>query len=143
MTIKIRVVRALKEVRTRLRDVAAAAHSNAAGIRDRSAAELQAEHDQLESALDGAAEELAAARTVHELDRVAELTDEYRMSLADAAKRHEVALAASQGTADRLRERARQLRAAERLVERGEHRQERRESRAEQRRTDDMASRRR
>jgi flagellar biosynthesis chaperone FliJ len=143
MTIRIRVVRALKDVRTRLRDVAAAAHSNAAGVRDRSAQELAAEHDQLEAALDQAADTLAAARTVHELDRVADDTGVHRLSVADAEKRHEVALAASQTTADRLRERTRQLRAAERLVERGEHRRARRESRAEQRRADDMAARRR
>lgn len=143
MTIKIRVVRTLKEVRTRLRDVAAAAHANAAGIRDRSAQELQAEHDLLETALDDAAGELAAARTVHELDRVAEATIVQRLSVADATKRHEVALAASETTADRLRERTRQLRTAERLVERVDHRRARRESRAEARRVDDITARRR
>jgi len=143
MTIKIRVVRTLKEVRTRLRDVAAAAHSNAAVVRDRSAQELQAEHDQLETALDQAADSLAAASSVHELDRVAEMTDVHRMSVADAAKRHEVALAESETTAGQLRERTRQLRSAERLVERADHRRARRESRAEQRRNDDMSVRRR
>jgi flagellar biosynthesis chaperone FliJ len=143
MTIKIRVVRTLKEVRTRLRDVAAAAHSNAAGIRDRSAQELQAEHEQLEVVLDEAAGELAAARTVHELDRVAASTGVQRLSVADAAKRHQVALAATETTADRLRERTVQLRAAEQLVERVDHRRARRESRAEQRRADDLAARRR
>jgi flagellar biosynthesis chaperone FliJ len=143
MTIKIRVVRTLKEVRTRLRDLAAAAHSNAAGIRDRSALDLQAEHEQLECALDDAADELSAARTVHELDRVAANTGVHRLSVADAARRHEVALAASETTADRLRERTLQLRAAEQLVERADHRRARRESRAEQRRSDDLAARRR
>jgi flagellar biosynthesis chaperone FliJ len=143
MTIKIRVVRTLKEVRTRLRDVAAAAHANAAGIRDRSAQELQAEHEQLENALDEAIDELAAARTVYELDLVAEATGGQRLSVADAARRHQSALAASETTADRLRERTRQLRAAEQLVERADHRRARRESRAEQRRADDLAARRR
>jgi flagellar biosynthesis chaperone FliJ len=143
MTMKIRVIRNLKAARSRLRDVAAAAHSNAAVARDRSAAELQGEHDSLEAALDEAADSLAAARTVHDLDRVAEHTFVYRMSVADAAKRHEVAQAASELTADQLRERTRQLRTAERLVEQVENRRARRESRAERRRVDDMTARRR
>jgi flagellar biosynthesis chaperone FliJ len=143
MTMRIRVVRALRDVRTRLRDAAAAAHSNAAVVRDRSAQELQSEFDQLENALDGAADELAAARSVHDLARVADEAGSYQISVADATKRHEVALAESETTAGRLRESARQLRTAERLVERVDHRRARRESRAEQRRTDDINARRR
>jgi hypothetical protein len=143
MTMKIRVVRALKNARTRLRDAAAAAHSTAAVNRERSAQELQDEHESLETALDEAADSLAAARNVHELDRVAEATIVYRLSVAEAAQRHQVAIAASQVTADTLRERTRQLRTAERLVEKVEHRRARRESRAERTRADDMAARRR
>jgi hypothetical protein len=143
MTIKIRVVRSLRDVRTRLRDVAAAAHTNAAAARDRSARELADEHASLETALDEAADTLAAARTVHELDLVAAATGGYRLSVAAAAERHQCALAASQTTADHLRERTRQLRTAERLVDRADARRAKRESRAEQRRTDDMAGRRR
>jgi hypothetical protein len=143
MTMKIRVVRALKNARTRLRDAAAAAHSMAAVNRDRSAQELQDEHQSLETALDQAAGSLAAARTVHELDQVADHTVVYRLSVADAAKRHEVAQAASELTADQLRERSRQLRTAERLFEQVEHRRAKRESRAERGRVDDMTARRR
>lgn len=143
MTIKIRVVRSLKEVRTRLRDVAAAAHSNAAAARDRSAQDLADEHASLESALDEAAETMAAARNVHELDQISENTGVYRLSVAAAAERHQRAVADSQTTADHLRERTRQLRTAERLVDMAHARRAKRESRAEQRRTDDLAGRRR
>jgi flagellar biosynthesis chaperone FliJ len=143
MTRRIRVVRALKDVRTRLRDAAAAAHSTATVMRDQSAQALEDEHTMLETALDGAADDLAAARTVHELDRVADCTLVYRLSVADATKRHEAALAASELTADALRARARALRTAERLVETTEHRRARRESRAERRRVDDIVGRRR
>jgi flagellar biosynthesis chaperone FliJ len=143
MTIKIRVIRALKDVRTRLRDVAAAAHSTAAAIRDRSAQELRDEHGSLQAALDEAAHTLAAARTVHELDRVAAATGVYRLALADATERHSEAITASETTADRLRERTRQLRTAERLVEQAQDRRSKREARAEQRGADDMAARRR
>jgi flagellar biosynthesis chaperone FliJ len=143
MTIKIRVVRSLKDVRARLRDVAAAAHSSAAAARDRSARDLADQHASLETALDEAADTLAGARTVHELDLVAEATGVHRLSVAAAAERHQRALAASQTTADHLRERTRQLRTAERLVELADARRAKRESRAEQRRTDDLAGRRR
>jgi hypothetical protein len=143
MTRRIRVVRALKDVRTRLRDAAAAAHSTAAVIRARSAQELEAEHSLLEIALDEAADSLAAARTVHDLDQVADATLVYRFAVSDAAQRHEVAIAASEVTADQLRARSRQLRTAERLVEHTEHRRARRESRAERHRVDDIVARRR
>jgi flagellar biosynthesis chaperone FliJ len=141
--LKPRVVRALKDARTRLRDVAAAAHSTTSAARDRSARSLQDHSDSLEAALDNAAGTLAAARTVHELDRVADATGVYRLSVADATERHAVATAASETTANRLRERTRQLRTAERLVEIVEEHRARREARAEQYGADDMAARRR
>jgi hypothetical protein len=143
MTIKPRVVRALKDARTRLRDAAAAAHSTTSAARDRSARELADEHASLQAALDDAADQLAAARTVHELDRVAESTGVVRMALAEATERYAIATAASETTADRLRERTRQLRTAERLVELVDDHRARREARAEQYGADDLAGRRR
>lgn len=143
MTIKPRVVRALKDARTRLRDAAAAAHSTTSAARDRSARELADEHASLEAALDDAAAQLAAATTVHELDQVAESTGVVRMALAEASERHAIAVAASETTADRLRERTRQLRTAERLVDLVEDHRARREARAEQYGADDLAARRR
>jgi flagellar biosynthesis chaperone FliJ len=143
MTIKPRTVRALKDARTRLRDIAAAAHSTAAAHSDRSARELEDEHESLQAALDEATQELAAATTVHELDRVAATTGEYRLSVADAIERHAVATAATETAAGQLRERIRQLRTAERLLEIIEERRAHAESRADQRRTDDLNSRRR
>jgi len=143
MTIKPRVVRALKDARARLRDVAAAAHSTASAHSDRSARELAGEHESLSSALDAAVDDLAAARTVHDLDQVAAATSEYRMSLAEAMQRHAEAAAATETAADHLRVRTRQLRTAERLVDRVEEHRAKREARAEQHRADDLAGRRR
>jgi flagellar biosynthesis chaperone FliJ len=80
---------------------------------------------------------------VHELDRVAATTGEYRMSVAEAIERHAVAAAATETAACHLRERTRQLRTAERLLEIVEERRARSESRADQRRTDDLNARRR
>jgi hypothetical protein len=142
MTIKPRMVRALRDARTRLRDAAAAAHSSTSAARDRSARELEDEHASLDAALDQAGGTLAAARTVHELSLVAESTGVYRMSVADATRRHADASAASALTADRLRERTRQLRTAERLVDLVEDHHARRDARAEQRSADDLAARR-
>jgi flagellar biosynthesis chaperone FliJ len=142
-TIKPRVVRALKDARTRLRDVAAAAHSNATAESDRSARALEDEHDTLETALDAATTALAEARTIHALDNVAAHTSEYRLSLADAMQRHADASAVTETAADRLRERTRQLRTAERLVDRVERHRAKREARSEQIRIDDLNGRRR
>jgi hypothetical protein len=141
--IKPRVVRALRDARSRLRDVAAAAHSTASAVSDRSARALADEQIQLEAALDNATHALAGARTVHDLDRVADDTGMYRLALIDAAERHTAALAAAATTADRLRERTRQLRTAERLVEMADEFCAERDARAEQRGADDLAGRRR
>jgi hypothetical protein len=143
MTIKPRAARALKAARTRLRDAAAAAHSTASAVSDRSARELEGEHELLEAALEAAADLLGAARSVHELDRVAETTGANRLLLEDALERHTVALAATETAAGQLRDRTRQLRTAERLVERADRSRARRESRAEQRLVDDLTGRRR
>lgn len=143
MTIKPRVIRALKDARTRLRDVAAAAHSTTAAVRDQRARELADEHDALESALDQATHTLSAARTVDAVARVAESTGAYRLAVADATQRHAAAVVASDATATKLRERTRQLRTAERLVELADDNRARREATAEQRGADDLAARRR
>jgi flagellar biosynthesis chaperone FliJ len=143
MTIKPRVARALMDARTRVRDAAAAAHSTASAESERSARALEDQHETLETALDAATSALTDARTIHDLDIVAAHTSEYRLSLADAMQRHADATATAEFTADRLRERTRQLRTAERIVDRVEHHRARRESRAEQHRLDDLNHRRR
>jgi hypothetical protein len=137
------VVRALKDARTRLRDVAAAAHSVTSAERDRSARELQDERALLEGALDSAAGSLAIARSVYEIDLIAEGTGVHHFAVADATERHAEATAASATTADQLRARTRQLRTAERLVDLVEERRAQHEAKAEQRGSDDMAARRR
>ena len=82
MNIRPRAVRALRDVRSRLRDVAAAQVTVANTAREHSHLALVGEHDKLDEQLDGAATELASARTVHDLDRVAdELNDRPRKRL--------------------------------------------------------------
>lgn len=143
MTMKPRVVRALRDARTRLRDVAAAAHSTTSAVRDQRARELADDHEALEDALDEAATTLSAARTIDEVARVAESTGAYRLAVVDATQRHDAAVAQTVTTADKLRERTRQLRTAERLVEIVDDHRAKREASAEQRSSDDLAARRR
>lgn len=142
MTIKPRVVRALRDARTRMRDAAAAEHSTTTAARERAEQKLADERAALDAALDAAADSLAAARTVHEVDRVAESTGVYRLAVVDAATRHSQAVHANHATAARLHERTRQLKTAERLVDLVEDFRAKREATAEQRSADDMAARR-
>jgi hypothetical protein len=142
-TIRPRVVRALRDARTRMRDVAAAAHSTASAERDVAARALEDEQALLEAALDSAAGSLAGARSVYEIDQVAEGTGVHRFAVADATERHVEATAVTVATADQLRGRTRQLRTAERLVDLVDEHRSKHEARDEQRSSDDMAARRR
>ncbi len=143
MTARPRTIRLLKDVRSRLRDAAAAAHANAAAVRDQRAAELAESEDTLETVLDEAAIALARARHIYDIEQVDEDTGVHRLEVIAAADRHAVASAASNQAADHLRERTRQLRTAERLVELVDEHYARAEARTEQRHTDDLAARRR
>lgn len=140
MTIKPRVVRALRDARTRLRDVAAAEHSTTTATRDRAAQTVIDRRHELEAALDSAGSSLAAARTIWDVDRVAEDTGVYRFAVVDASTAHHQAVVANDATADRLRERTRQLRTAERLVEMVDDVRAKQEATAEQRSADDMTA---
>jgi flagellar biosynthesis chaperone FliJ len=143
MTIRPRAVRALRDARERLRDAAAATHAQSTAARELSAADLAVEERRLSEHMDEAPTLLSTARTVHELDRVAETTGVYRIAIADASTRLQSATALTDQTAGKLRERTRQLRSAERLVEIVDDSRAKLEARNEQRANDDLASRRR
>lgn len=143
MTIRPRAVRALREVRERLRDAAAATHAHAANTRDSASASLHAERVRLEHHLDRASAELAEATTIHALDRIAAHTGGQRLAVLDAITRHSEAAALADDTARTLRERTRELRSAERILENLEEHRARCEATAEQRGHDDLGARRR
>lgn len=143
MTIKPRVVRALKDARTRLRDVAAAAHASALAAAEDTAEHLRVEEDTLEMALDEASDTLVEARSIYDVEEVGEDTGVHRIAVADAQARHAKAIDDSEITGVYLRATARQLRVAEKLVERSETYHAKREAVAEQRGSDDLAGRRR
>lgn len=140
MTIRPRVVRALRDVRERLRDAAAASHAKAATAVASSQAELSAEHDRLEEFLVAARDVLAGARTVHDVDRVAETVVVHRFAIADASARHDAAVSVTETTALALRDRTRQLRSAEKLVELVTEHHDSKAAKAEQRGHDDLAA---
>lgn len=140
MTIRPRVVRAFRDVRERLRDAAAASHAKAATAAAASRAELGAEHDRLEEFLEAATDALAAARTVHDVDHVAELVVVHELAIKDASARHDAAVSITETTARALRDRTRQLRSAEKLVELVTEHHAANDARAEQRGNDDLAS---
>ena len=143
MTIRPRAVRALKEARTKLRDLAAASSAAANDARDASHLAVVRECDKLEDYLDQAPEELVAARSVHELGRVAETTGVYRMDILDAEAKRNQAQQVADAAADRLRESSRALRRAEKLEERVHDERDKREALAEQKSIDDLISARR
>ena len=143
MTIRPRAVKALRDVRERLRDVAASTHATAATARDASSAALVLVNDRLEANLAGASATLAAARTIYEVELVEEDTGVHRLAVADATVERDNAIAITEVTAGKLRERTRQLRSAEKLVELVEEHRNQRDARIEQRGNDDMSARRR
>jgi hypothetical protein len=140
MTIRPRVVRAFRDVRERLRDVAAASHAKAATAAASSRAELAAEHDRLEEFLVSASDALALARTVHDVDHVAELVVVHELAVKDASARHDAAISTTETTAQALRDRTRQLRSAEKIVELVTEHHAASDARAEQRGHDDLAA---
>ena len=140
MTIRPRAVRALRDIRERLRDEAAASHATAVGHADAAGVAVSESHDQLEAFLDDASQALGEVTSVYDIDRISDHAGDYRVAIVDATARHKQAVAITEVTAGNLRERARQLRTAEKLVELVDDHRARRDAKAEQLGNDDMAS---
>lgn len=143
MTIRPRAARNLRELRSRLRDVAAASHAHTMAARDRQRNVLIEEEARLEDHLDTAEHALAEATSIYALELVHEDTGSYQLAVLEAAGRLAEATKQTQISEAALRERARQLRSAERVVEKIERGLSERESAAEQRANDDISARRR
>lgn len=140
MSIDPRAARALRAARTRLRDAAAAEHALAANARDGVADKLRTEHDRLDEVLADAHLALAAARTVYELDLVADDIALQKRAIANVATEHAAAIAVVDRASEALRAKTRQLRTAEKIVELVDNERATRDARTEQRTTDDLAS---
>jgi hypothetical protein len=143
MTIRPRAARNVRDLRTRLRDIAAASHASTVAAQQRSREALDAERRALDEHLDTASHELLGARSIYDLEIVEEDTGVHRIAIDDAAKRFHEDTTQTQISEAALRERARQLRSAEKLVEKIEHGVAVREATNEQRANDDISARRR
>jgi flagellar biosynthesis chaperone FliJ len=141
MTIRPRAARNVRDLRTRLRDIAAATHANTMAARERSLEALEAERRALDEHLDTAESELLEARSVFDIETFEEDTGVHRIAIADASKRVDEDTTQTKLSEAALRERARQLRSAEKLVERIELGVSQREATAEQRANDDISAR--
>jgi flagellar biosynthesis chaperone FliJ len=143
MTIRPRAARNVRDLRTRLRDIAAASHASTVAAQQRSQQALDAERRALDEHLDTAQHELLDARSVYDIETFDEDTGVHRIAIADAAKQFADDTTQTRISEAALRERARQLRSAEKLVERLEHGVSVREAANEQRANDDISARRR
>ncbi len=143
MTIRPRAARNVRDLRTRLRDIAAASHASTVAAQQRSQQALDEERRALDEHLDTAQHELAGARSVYDIETFEEDTGVHRLAIADATKRFEEDTTQTRISEAALRERARQLRSSEKLVERLEQGVAVRDAAIEQRANDDISARRR
>lgn len=142
MTNRSRSARVLREVRTRLRDVAAASHAVASARHDDTHRSLVAEEDRLEAFLDEAHIALASARNVHDFDLVAGHIDGHKLTIQDATAVHATSATRMQESQLELIASTRKLKTAEKIVERIDVEVARNEARHEQRAQDDLSRRR-
>ena len=143
MTINPRVAKSVREMRARLRDLAAAEHGHAQSKTAAAADHVADQHALLEDTLDEAEDTLTSITNVYALDDIANLVVSQRAAIMDAEKLHSAATEIAELAHARLRARIRQLKTAERVVELVDRERTSREARTEQRSHDDLTSARR
>lgn len=143
MAINSRVARSVRDMRTKLRDLAAAEHG-VATLRSQAAADhVAAEVQNLEDTLDEAEDTLTGLTSVYALDDVAGLVACQRQAIVDAEKLRADAQQAATQTEAHLRVRVRQLKTAERVVDMLKEDRAVRDAKAEQLANDDLVNARR
>lgn len=140
MTIRPRAAKSLRDLRTRLRDLAAASHAGALAARDRSREALEAQVQALEEHFDTAQHELLDAKSIWDVESIDEDTGVHRIAIADANKQLAEDTKQTQISEAALRERSRQLKSSEAILERIETALDRKLSVAEQRAYDDISA---
>lgn len=143
MTINSRVARSVRDIRSKLRDLAAAEHGEATARTHAAAAHVTNEERMLEDTLDEAEDTLTGITNVYALDNVAGLVACQREAILDAAKAHTAATEVANLAEARLKARIRQLKTAERVVEMVVEDRTNREAKAEQHAHDDLVNARR
>jgi hypothetical protein len=143
MAINSRVARSVRDMRSKLRDLAAAEHGEATTRTTAAAAHVAAEQQTLEDTLDEAEDTLTGIKSVYALDDVAGLVACQREAIVDATKAHTAATEVASLAEARLKSRIRQLKTAERVVEMVRDDRNVREAKAEQLAHDDLVNARR
>lgn len=139
MTVSRRTIRALREARQRLRDVAAAEHGVTTQAREDAERQLDGARTELQAFLDEAAAVISEIRSVHDLEGIADIVTAHQADIDAAAQHHAQKVAETEASAARLRERTRQLKTAEKLVEVANKQHADHEARTEQRGSDDLS----
>jgi hypothetical protein len=143
MTINPRVARSVRDMRSRLRDLAAAEHGEATAATTAAAVHVATQEQYLEDTLDEAEDVLAAVTNVYALDDVAGMVACQRELIGDATTAHAAATEVAYLAEARLKARIRQLKTAERVVELARDDRTSREAKAEQHASDDLVNARR
>lgn len=143
MAINSRVARSVRDMRSKLRDLAAAEHGEATARTTSAAAQVTAEEQTLEETLDEAEDTLTGIKSVYALDDVAGLVACQREAIVDATRAHAAAAEIASLSEQRLKSRIRQLKTAERVVEMVKEDRNTREAKAEQLANDDLVNARR
>jgi flagellar biosynthesis chaperone FliJ len=143
MTINPRIARSVRDMRSKLRDLAAAEHGEASAKTAAAAAHVSNEEQALEDTLDEAEDTLTGITNVYALDNVAGLVACQREMIVAANSAHAQATEVANRAEAHLRTRIRQLKTAERVVELVKDYRTARDNRAEQGAQDDLVNARR
>jgi hypothetical protein len=137
VTLRRETVRALRDVRLKLRDLALADHAAVSDVQMSTEEILAAAREGLDGVLATATEALQAASTVNDLDRVSRGVAAHHLLVEDAHAEYVAAVAVTSAAAERLRDREREARRADLVVDRCDQEISRFERRQEQRSHDD------
>ena len=140
MSPRLRMLRTIRDARERLRDVAAAHVSAAAQVHARHERVVRGETAALTQATEEAGEQLLAARTVHDLEEVADELEDKASAVNRALVSAEEARTATVRATGLMQERERDLMRAERLMEREGKAQEKAHARLEQFEQDEITA---
>lgn len=138
MTIDRRIVRTLRDVRGKLRDLAQAEHATTSASQKRCEQAVARAKTDLEGMIAAAGDQLRTAASVAELDRISQAAAAHHVCIDEAANELAAAVVMVEESGAQLRQRAQQVVSAERLFDRVQRESAVRVNRREQRSHDDL-----
>lgn len=138
MTIDRRTIRALRDVRGKLRDLALAEHATTSATQLRCEEVKAAARAELEDSFASASAALGTASTVAQLERISQDVAAHHVCLDEASAELAAAVLRTEEASRQLRQRAQQVESARRISENVERESAQRVSRQEQRSHDDL-----